>query len=209
MASIVVLAKPPVPGRVKTRLHPPLSYEEAAGIARASLLDTLGLARQLPADRRVLAWDDDELPSYARDFTLQRQCAGDLGDRLGRVFDLIEGPTVMVGMDTPQVTTHDLAPVFERWPRGVDAWFGPAEDGGFWALALAEPAGDLLRGVPMSTSDTGRILFDRLRDASLGVGMLPRMTDIDDIDSAALVADLAPRSRFAEYFAGLRTAIAA
>jgi glycosyltransferase A (GT-A) superfamily protein (DUF2064 family) len=137
------------------------------------------------------------------------QVDGGLDDRLGAIFDHCAGPTVLIGMDTPQVTAELLAPVFDVWPAEVDAWFGPAADGGFWALALREPDGDLIRGVPMSRDDTGARQLERLHAAGLRVRMLPTLTDVDTIDDAQKVADLAPTGRFAATltgFAALSTA---
>ncbi|WP_262391422.1 hypothetical protein [Nocardiopsis sp. CNR-923] len=71
------------------------------------------------------------------------------------------------------------------------------EDGGFWALGLAEPDPALLLGVPMSTDRTGRVQRARLTDAGLRVGDLPLLTDVDTAADAARVARQAPRSRFA------------
>jgi hypothetical protein len=100
-------------------------------------------------------------------------------------------------MDTPQVAVETLLPVFTDWTDDVDAWFGPANDGGFWALGLARPTGDLLRGVPMSRDDTGAHQLRRLAEAGLRVRMLPELVDVDTIDDAHLVAAAAPDSRFA------------
>ena len=66
-------------------------------------------------------------------------------------------------MDTPQLTAAHLAPVLPTGRRTtIDAWFGPATDGGFWALGMREPRGDLIRGVPMSRDDTGAQQLRRL-----------------------------------------------
>jgi glycosyltransferase A (GT-A) superfamily protein (DUF2064 family) len=197
MTILILIAKETIPGKVKTRLHPPLSYEQAAVLAAASITDTLAAVQGLPTSRRILAFDGNLLPIGSEDFEVIPQIAGDLDARLGAIFDECEGPTVLIGMDTPQLTAADLAPVFTEWPDGIDAWFGPASDGGFWSLALAEPNGDLIRGVPMSRDDTGAIQFQRLADAGLRVGTLPTLTDVDTIDNAREVAELAPNGLFA------------
>ena len=106
-------------------------------------------------------------------------------------------------MDTPQVTTALLEPVFTDWTDDVDAWFGFADDGGFWALALAEPDGDLIRGIQMSRDDTGACQLDRLRAAGLRVAILPTLTDVDTIDDAHTVAGLAPSGGFARALAAM------
>lgn len=197
MTTLVVIAKETIPGKVKTRLHPPLSLEQAADVAAAAIQDTLDVARRLPATRRVLLFDGNRRPVGSEDFDVIPQIGGDLDARLGALFDEVDGKTVLIGMDTPQVTVDSLRPVFTEWTDDVDAWFGPANDGGFWALGLARPTGDLLRGVPMSRDDTGAHQLRRLADAGLTVRMLPELVDVDTIDDARLVAAAAPGSRFA------------
>ncbi|KQM24305.1 MULTISPECIES: TIGR04282 family arsenosugar biosynthesis glycosyltransferase [Frigoribacterium] len=197
MTTLVVIAKETIPGKVKTRLHPPLSLEQAADVAAAAIQDTLDVVRRLPATRRVLLFDGNRRPVGSEDFDVIPQIGGDLDARLGALFDEVDGKTVLIGMDTPQVTVEALAPVFDAWTDDVDAWFGPANDGGFWALGLSRPTGDLLRGVPMSRDDTGAHQLRRLADAGLTVRMLPELVDVDTIDDARLVASVAPDSRFA------------
>ncbi|MCU1514490.1 MAG: hypothetical protein JWO10_1580 [Microbacteriaceae bacterium] len=204
MTTLVMIAKETIPGRVKTRLHPPLSLEQAAELAAASIQDTLAAVASLPASRRILLFDGKTPPENTEGWEIMPQVDGGLDERLGAMFDECEGPTVLIGMDTPQVTAADLLPAFGPWRPGVDAWFGPATDGGFWALALASPDGDLLRGVPMSRVDTGAIQFDRLRAAGLGVGLLRPLTDVDTIEDAWRAAGYAPHSAFAKTLVGFR-----
>ena len=204
MTAIVVIAKECLPGKVKTRLHPPLSLEQAADLAAASLADTLTVASSLPATRRILAFDGVTPPPEASGWEILPQTGGGLDERLAAIFDHQDEPTLLLGMDTPQVSAAALAPVFAGWGDETDAWFGPANDGGFWALALKKPTGALLRGIPMSRSDTGAHQLQRLDRAGLTVGMLPSLTDIDTIADARTVASIAPHTRFARAFAGVR-----
>jgi glycosyltransferase A (GT-A) superfamily protein (DUF2064 family) len=197
MTTLILIAKEPIAGRVKTRLHPGVSLHMAAELAAASIQDTLATMAKVPATRRVLAFDGVNLPAGVDGYDVLHQVDGPLDERLAAIFDASTGPTVLIGMDTPQVSVDDLAPAFESWPSTVDAWFGAASDGGFWALGMREPRGDLIRGVPMSQDDTGSIQFQRLRDAGLRVGLLPRLTDVDTIVDAHEVAALAPTTRFA------------
>jgi glycosyltransferase A (GT-A) superfamily protein (DUF2064 family) len=197
VTTLILIAKETIPGRVKTRLHPPLSLAQAAELAAASIADTLAAIAPLPATRRVLLFDGDNAPVGTEAYEVIPQVSGGLDERLAAIFDECDGPTILIGMDTPQVRASDLAPAFAEWPSDVDAFFGPASDGGFWALGMAEPRGDLIRGVPMSRDDTGRIQLQRLVDAGLSVGMLPELRDVDTISDARAVAQLASRGTFA------------
>ncbi|MFE0041289.1 DUF2064 domain-containing protein [Streptomyces sp. NPDC058992] len=204
MTTLLVIAKEPVPGRVKTRLCPPFSPAQAALLAEAALADTLAVVAGLPAERRVLVLDGtarDWLPSG---FDVVPQGTGRLDERLAAAFALCAGPALLVGMDTPQLSADLLAPVLapRAWHEH-DAWFGPAADGGFWALGLAAPDPELLRGVPMSVPGTGAAQRRRLVDAGLRVGDLPALRDVDTAADARLVAREAAGSRFAAVYARL------
>ncbi|MFF8190545.1 DUF2064 domain-containing protein [Streptomyces bobili] len=193
MTTLLVIAKEPLPGRVKTRLTPPFAPAEAAALAEASLADTLEAVAATPAARRVLVLDGAPGPWLPPGFDVVPQWAGGLDERLADAFARCDGPALLIGMDTPQVTPELLTVDF----AGCDAWFGPAEDGGFWALGLAEPDPALLRGVPMSTPFTGAVQRARLVAAGLRVRDLPRLRDVDDVCDAHAVAALAPHGRFA------------
>ncbi|WP_353828442.1 TIGR04282 family arsenosugar biosynthesis glycosyltransferase [Agromyces sp. SYSU T0242] len=197
MTTVAVIAKECRPGRVKTRLTPPYTPEQAAALAEAALVDTLEAVAALPVDRRVLYFDGDTVPEAARGFDVLAQPGGGLDERLAHLFDAVAEPLLLVGMDTPQLVPAHVAPALDAG-ADADAWLGPATDGGFWALAMREPDGAPIRGVPMSREDTGRRQLERLRAAGLRVGMLGELTDVDTAGSAASVAREAPGTRFAQ-----------
>ncbi|MFC4119435.1 TIGR04282 family arsenosugar biosynthesis glycosyltransferase [Nonomuraea zeae] len=197
---IVVLAKRPRPGRVKTRLTPPYTPEEAAALAACALDDTLDAVAATPAAARLLALDEVAGPDLTagRPFELIGQRGDGLDERLAWAFQDAyarrRAPVVLVGMDSPQLTPALLAEATVALDDH-DAVFGPATDGGFWLLGLRRPDPARLLGVPMSTPGTGAAQLRRLR--GLSVAMLPRLTDVDDEASAREVAGQAPHTRFA------------
>lgn len=197
MTTLVLIAKEPVPGTVKTRLSPPLTLDQAAEIAAACIQDTAAVIAGSAATRRVLFFQGSETLAGTHDLEVIAQPTGTLDERLAFLFDVLDGPTLLIGMDTPQLTPADVAPALEDWPDDVDAWFGPATDGGFWALGMRDPRGELIRGVPMSRHDTGAIQLERLRSAGLRVAELRELTDIDTIAEARGVARRAPHLQFA------------
>jgi glycosyltransferase A (GT-A) superfamily protein (DUF2064 family) len=146
-----------------------------------------------PARRRVLVLEGRPGPWLPPGFDVVAQCGGPLDERLAGAFAAVRGPALLIGMDTPQVTPGLLT---VDW-RASDAVFGPAADGGFWALGLRVPEPALLRGVPMSTTMTGAIQRARLVAAGLRVADLPQLRDVDTAADAVAVARQAPQSRFA------------
>jgi uncharacterized protein len=196
VTAVVIVAKECLPGRVKTRLARSIGDAAAARVAAASLQDTIAAVRRMPATRRVLLFDGTVLPDGIEGFTVMPQVGGGLDERLAAMFDQMHEPTLLVGMDTPQLDVAHVAPVF-RGGWDVDAWMGPADDGGFWALWLREPDGDPIRGVPMSDPSTGTVQDQRLRAAGMVVDHLPALRDVDELDDAIAVADMVPDSRFA------------
>jgi uncharacterized protein len=204
VTTLLVIAKQPVPGRVKTRLVPPYSFVQAAVLAEAALADTFHATLAAPACRRILVVDGRAGPWVPDGFEIVPQVDGGLDERLAAAFAAVSGPALLIGMDTPQITP-DLLTV--GWD-GVDAWFGPAADGGFWALGLREPDPGLMRGVPMSTPTTGAVQRARLCAAGLRVSDLPLLRDVDTAADAAAVARLAPWTRFAACVRDLAPAVA-
>ncbi|GAA0805194.1 TIGR04282 family arsenosugar biosynthesis glycosyltransferase [Spirilliplanes yamanashiensis] len=195
-AHLLVLAKAPVAGRVKTRLCPPCTPAQAAAMAAAALDDTLAAGTACGARTRTLVVDGSHPapPGWA----VRPQCAGSLGERLAAAYTGgPEGPVVLVGMDTPQLTAT-LLDVAAAALGHADAVLGPADDGGWWALGLRETAhADVLRTVPTSTAWTGARTLAALRALGLRVALLPRLRDVDTIADALAVAPLcAPGSRF-------------
>ncbi len=198
--TVVVLAKEPMPGLVKTRLTPPCTPAQAAGLAEAALADTLDAVLALADVRPVLAlrgrpgpWCPPKVPVLPqRGHGLDQRIAVALDDAVA----LAGGPVLLVGMDTPQLTAHDLADA-HRQLCSADAVLGDAADGGWWLLGLHAPDPALLLGVPMSASDTGARQRERLRAHGLRVASAPVLRDVDTVADCAEVAALAPGGRFA------------
>ena len=199
--TIVVLTKVPVPGRVKTRLCPPLSFADAALLAEAALRDTFAAVLGAPAARRVGALDGEPGAWFPPAFDAIAQRGYGLDERIESAFEDVGGPAILIGSDTPQVSPGLLARAARTLlSSGVDAVVGPAMDGGWWIAGLRRPAPNAFRGVPMSTATTGAEQYARFRHLGLSVAMLPVLRDVDVIEDAYAVAAEAPDSMFAAAF---------
>ena len=213
-ATVLVLAKAPVPGQVKTRLCPPATPGEAARIAAASLLDTLDAARgqrtvvalvgsladaEQRAEVRAALAHCRVVPQRGATFAARLVAAhADAGGN---------GPVIQVGMDTPQLD-ETLLNEASHAVGSCDAVLGPARDGGWWALGVHDPRhARVLAGVPMSTPDTGTLTLRALRAAGLRVTLLPELSDVDTMEDAGRVAEAVPGSRFATAVAEVRAAV--
>ncbi|RKN22523.1 DUF2064 domain-containing protein [Micromonospora musae] len=220
MTVLLVAAKAPVPGAVKTRLCPPASPLQAARIAAAALRDTLDAVCGTPGVTPVLACagrltdaqDAAGLVTALRGWTVLAQRGGGLGDRLANAYAEVAAafpgrPVLQIGMDTPQLTPAGLGAAVLRL-AGAEAVLGTAVDGGWWALGLREPRdATLLRTVPMSTPRTGWLTWSALEDRGLRPVPLPLLRDVDEWPDALAVAAEAPSGRFARQVGTVRRAM--
>ncbi|MFI7431228.1 DUF2064 domain-containing protein [Micromonospora sp. NPDC049836] len=223
MTILLVVAKAPVAGAVKTRLCPPATPARAARIAAAALRDTVDAVAATPGVTPVLALagrlaeaaDGEQLAAAVAGWPVLPQRGPDLATRLAHAHADVAAaypgrPVLQIGMDTPQVTPSDLAEAVRRLAvAGTDAVLGGAADGGWWALGLRDPRhAAALRGVPMSTAGTGRLTGAALAGRGLRVAPLPVLRDVDGWADALAVAGLVPGGRFAGEVAALHRALA-
>lgn len=194
---LLVLAKEPVPGRVKTRLTPPCDPGEAAMIAEAALADTLAAAVASGADRVVVALDGAPGAWCPPGAVVVDQGSGDLASRLETAWRATDGPALQIGMDTPQVAAGALSAALSRLDESRDAVLGLAHDGGWWAVGLRRPRPGAFSGIQTSRTDTGARQLARLRDLGLRPDLLPAQRDVDTWEDALVVAELAPDGAFA------------
>ena len=195
--ALLVIAKAPVPGRVKTRLTPPCTPEQAARIAAAAIADTLAAVAAVEREvRRIVVLDGEPGPWIPDGFDVIAQRGDGLAERLAAAFADAGGPAFLVGMDTPQVTPELLAAGLDA-VRDGDAAFGAALDGGYWGIGLREPDARVFEDVPMSEDNTGAVQRARLAILGLQTATLPPLRDIDTIEDARAVARGAPDGRLA------------
>ena len=197
-ATLIIVAKAPVPGRVKTRLCPPCSPEQAAAIARAAIVDTLAAATATPDVHPVLALDGEPGPWVPAGMDVVPQTTGSLADRLSGAFASVTGPAALIGMDTPQVTPLVLRRIIDTLlSPNVDAVLGRTLDGGWWTIGLRDPHVPAFDGVTMSSDTTGDQQAGRLRTLGLRTRDAPREMDVDTFADARTVAGRIPISSFA------------
>ena len=198
---MIVLAKEPLPGRVKTRLQADFTPAEAAALAAASLADTLAAVRASGIPRRILAWQGDP-HGWDDGFKIMPQPEGTLNDRLAPAFagseDGSHRPVLLIGMDTPQVTPQLLD---SDW-GGADAVLGLSDDGGFWAIGLrgVEPEA-VFSGIAMSTDRTGAAQLARLGELGLSIRLLPPLRDVDRPADVEKISYQHPSLRIAQRYA--------
>jgi hypothetical protein len=186
-AAIALFAKTPVPGRVKTRLAPPLGPVQAAHVARA-LLD-LTLASIVPAvpARWTLFLDgppDEALRAAAREcgLDIEPQAAGDLGERLAAAFDVLRSRgaarTLAIGADSPTLDPARVREAIESLDD-ADVVLGPTEDGGYYLVGVRDARREIFRDIPWSTDAVLATTLDRARESRLTVRILAAWYDVD------------------------------
>ncbi len=208
---MLVVAKAPVPGRVKTRLGADIGLVAAAELAAAALVDTLHACAEAVGPQNChlcLAGDlssaarAEELKDLTHGWTITEQRGADFAERLVHAhIDAGPGAVVQIGMDTPQVTPELLLAAGEA-AEGHDAALGPAPDGGWWVLARHDPrVARALAGVPMSTPTTYADTLAALRACGCRVAVTAELRDVDTVGDADVVAADMSEGRFKELWA--------
>jgi len=187
---LVIFAKTPKLGAVKTRLAADIGAVAATAFYRRTLAD---LMMRLGRDDRWRCWaaispDTAAATGVHRQafwpvgYDVIKQGSGDLGQRMGRVFrSLPPGPTVLIGADIPAIQAHHVKAAF-RALGTHDAVFGPAGDGGYWLVGARRSPNvpDLFGGIPWSSDRTLADTLEKLAKAGLKPALLETLEDIDD-----------------------------
>ncbi len=206
--ALIIFAKNPVPGGVKTRLSPPLTPEKAADLYKFMIQDTLAMAFTLTGVTPFIFFQDDPgaadyFEALAPEIISFPQRGKDLGLRMRNAFGEIfrQGFTrvTIIGTDSP-----DLPPeyIFEAFTlledEHTDVVFGPAEDGGYYLLAMKRIWEELFRGLPWSSAELLTASVETAKDLCLGASFLPAWHDIDteaDLQRTELLDERSPAKK--------------
>ena len=200
--SLILFARPPLPGRAKTRLAPALGAEEAAGLYRAFLRDAAALALRVrearPGLQLVAEWaleageDSSRLPFsewLPGPFLHRPQAGSDLGERMARALERAlagGGSAVLIGSDFPDLPPGILLRALEALaapapPGGASlrAAIGPAQDGGYYLIGLNGPQPEIFTGIAWGTDEVLTDTMLKLNELNVDVTVLDHWRDVD------------------------------
>src|SRR4029077_5215707 len=186
-AQLLVMAKYPSPGSVKTRLASQIGEAAACRLYDAFVRD---LADRLEAVELPLTWafwpPDAPFPSIVPGKRCVPQAGSDLGERLehavAECFRAIPAPVIVLGVDSPPRDLAWLREAADALAGGADGVFGPAEDGGYYLIGLREPSSRIFRDVAWGSSGVLDATLAKARDAGMRVHLLQPTFDVDDAD---------------------------
>lgn len=187
--AIIVFAKQPLPGQVKTRLQDTMSAENAAEFYAAMLQDTIDTVRTLSGVTPFIFYQQssdaaDYFRTLAPDMTSWEQTGDDLGMRMRAAFERVFAAgfneAAIIGTDSPDLPPEHIYEAFALLEyEHTDVVFGPAKDGGYYLLALKRAWEELFTGLPWSSDSLLAESIERARDCCLGASLLPLWYDID------------------------------
>lgn len=195
-AALVIFAKAPIAGQVKTRLCPPLTGDEAATLHGSFVLDTLERTRAaaaklgLPVDRYLACAPSSALVFFKimeerQAVALLDQEGDDLGARMNRAFETMFARgyrrVLIVGTDVPTLPLDHYAQALALLDRH-DLVLGPALDGGYYLIGLAKPAPALFDEIPWSTDRVLALTCEKAGLLGLRHALIPAWRDVDTID---------------------------
>jgi hypothetical protein len=200
-SALIVFAKYPEPGRVKTRLTPALTPDEAASLYRAFLLDALDQYTALPADIRLYLGPSESTPPLregppgVKQFVQQGAA---LGERMKRAFEETFAAgyqrAVIIGTDHPTLPTAFVRQAFDAIASPASLSIGPSTDGGYYLLGMNTFYPKLFEGMQYSHEDVLKDTLARATKTSAHITLLPPWYDVDrPEDVQRLVDDLRDR----------------
>jgi rSAM/selenodomain-associated transferase 1 len=191
-ALVVVVAKEPVAGKVKTRLTPGISPDDAAGLYRCFILDRIrGIGSLTGVDRAVAYTPADAVGTFSAlpldGFELFPQCGADLGERLNNIFldKLSNGyqAVSIVDSDSPDLPNSLIRESVQLLlSRQAEVVFGPCHDGGYYLVGMRNPHPELFRDIPWSTGSVLSTSLEKCRALGLDVNLLSSWNDLDTFD---------------------------
>ena len=203
-AALVIFAKAPIPGEVKTRLCPPLTPDEAATLHGSFVLDMLERTKlavtklQLPFHRYLACAPSSELVFFKimeerQGVRLLDQVEENLGQRMHRTFvDLFAKgykQVIIVGTDVPTLPLSIYQEALSMLGRS-DVVLGPALDSGYYLIGLKQPAEQLFTGVPWSTDQVLAVTQQQAKALGLSVELTTAWRDVDTSeDLQALITE--------------------
>lgn len=186
--ALVIAAKAPVQGKVKTRLFTFLTPQEATDLYESILLDILDRVSGIEGVERFVAFYPEEGRSYFEDkglrigFGLIEQRGEDLGERLKSVFQTLfdEGFSriVIIGSDSPTLPLEYIKNAFDRLKQ-YQVVIGPCDDGGYYLIGLNSPLYDLFEGIKWGGSDVFKSTCSKARLSDYSLYILPGWYDVD------------------------------
>ncbi len=189
-SAILVFAKLPEPGQVKTRLVGGLSPKQAAEVHRACLEDTVAQVRRVPGCQKCLqvAARPDQAHTLAarlglgRAWWVDKQHGRSMGERLQRAFACCFQSgcrkVVVVGTDTPWMGRECIHRAL-AWLDTTDVVLGPSDDGGYYLIGARRLVPQMFRGIRWSTSQVLKATLQALAKARATYRLLPRDFDLD------------------------------
>lgn len=212
---LVVMAKAPVAGRVKTRLLPHLSPQEAAALYRCFLQDRIMAIRRLTGLDLAIAFT----PADARDafaalapsgFELFSQKGEDLGERLNNIFlEKIAGgydAVSIIDSDTPDLPGSAVRESFKRLlSNQTDVVFGPCPDGGYYLVGMRKPHPELFDDIPWSTATVLTCTLEKAKKLRVKTDLLPWWNDLDTLEDLIVFYNKYKHQRLGTNWAGEKT----
>jgi uncharacterized protein len=197
-SALIIFAKAPIPGQVKTRLCPPLTPDEAASLHGSIVLDMLERSRTAASLDRFVACAPSsdhvffKILEERHGARLIAQAGDDLGARIARafadVFALGYRRALVIGTDLPTLPGSVFGEAVTLLATH-DVVLGPALDGGYYLVGLRKPSPELFTGIPWSTDRVLPLTQQKAVALGLHQALLPVRRDIDTIDDLMAVIE--------------------
>ena len=197
---LIIFAKEPTAGMVKTRLAGRLSPSRRVDLYKAFLMDTIELAKRVRCGEKIISYESrGQEPVYIkkiaiRNFKFFRQTGRNLGERMHNVFKSAAKngrcKTVIIGSDSPTLPTRFIENAFSRLSKS-SVVLGPSRDGGYYLIGLKRPCPAIFRGIRWGSDTVMEDTVRRAKACGTKVSLMEKWYDVDSAEALAyLESDL-------------------
>jgi len=190
MKYLIIFAKEPQKGKVKTQLLGCLTKNNCLKLHKAFLRDTLDVARAVNCEKKIIAYEATNEPVYlkkiGKDFSFYKQEGENLGERMHNAFELAQregsSKVIVIGSDSPTILPEFIEEGFNLLTDN-DIVLGPAKDRGFYLIGLKKPLPDLLKNIPWSAKNVFSRMLDNAAFLGKKVTKVKEWYDVNDKES--------------------------
>lgn len=191
--ALIIFAKNPVHGKVKTRLAKHIGNDRAMNLYLKLLYNTYLQTKDMNCDKYLFLSDKKNVDLFSKNFKQFVQNGNDIGERMKNAFEEVlksgHNKIILIGTDIPELDEHLINEAFNNLSE-KDFVLGPAADGGYYLIGMKKFSGYIFENIEWSTEKVLSKTIENIKERSESYSLLKELNDLDDIEDLKKFKDL-------------------